>query len=127
MKENVPSRPYHGGPGMYSDRPVMDVCHSAMPPEAMYFPGTPASCEDHDDSRRPSYETLMRENFHMRDQLKEKDTIVSSLQLRVNYLEEQIDELRQLPTGKISHIPLELMINNSSQNVTDFCLLFQSQ
>jgi hypothetical protein len=107
MKENVPPRPYHGGPGMYSNRPIMDVRHSAMPPEAMYVPGPPTSCEDHDDSRKPSYETLMRENFHMLDQLKEKDTIVSSLQLRVNYLEEQINELCQLPTGKISHIPLE--------------------
>jgi hypothetical protein len=54
-----------------------------------------------------SYEEMAREMERMREQLKEKDMVVSSLQHRVNYLENQINELRQLPTGKISHIPVE--------------------
>jgi hypothetical protein len=43
----------------------------------------------------------------MREQLKEKDVVVNSLQHRVDYLENRINELRQLPTGKVSHIPVE--------------------
>jgi hypothetical protein len=54
-----------------------------------------------------SYEEMARELAFMRDQLKEKDMVVSSLQHRVNFLENKINELRQLPTGKISHIPVE--------------------
>jgi hypothetical protein len=70
-------------------------------------------CEDtnatsqHPPAFRPAYETLLRDNVMMREQLHEKDTIVSSLQHRVSQLETQINELRQLPTGKISHIPIE--------------------
>ena len=81
---------------------------SEMVPETMYRPPPRvATFEDQDDSRNPSYETLARESHHLREQLKEKDMVVSSLQQRVNYLEKQIGELRQLPTGKISHIPIE--------------------
>lgn len=54
-----------------------------------------------------SYEGMAREIAFMREQLKEKDMVVSSLQHRVNFLENKIIELRQLPTGKISHIPVE--------------------
>jgi hypothetical protein len=54
-----------------------------------------------------SYEEAIRELAVMREQLKEKDLLVSSLQYRVDYLENKINELRQLPTGKISHIPVE--------------------
>ena len=50
---------------------------------------------------------LMHENRMLKQELKEKDIVNSSLQHRVNYLENQIHELRQLPTGKISHIPIE--------------------
>jgi hypothetical protein len=56
------------------------------------------------------YEGLARENHHMREQLKEKDVVVSSLQQRVAYLENQINELRQLPTGKISHIAVRQVV-----------------
>jgi phage shock protein A len=56
---------------------------------------------------RLSNDALARENFHLRDQLQDKDTVISSLQQRVHQLETQINELRQLPTGKISHIPNE--------------------
>lgn len=54
-----------------------------------------------------SYDDMAREMAFMREQLKEKDMVVSSLQHRVNFLENKITELRQLPTGKISHIPVE--------------------
>ena len=54
-----------------------------------------------------AYDELMRQNNLLKQQLKEKDIVNSSLQHRVNYLENQIHELRQLPTGKISHIPVE--------------------
>ena len=60
--------------------------------------------------RRPSpstMEDMTRQIRDLREQLSEKDMVVSSLQHRVNYLENQIHELRQLPTGKISHIPVE--------------------
>lgn len=60
--------------------------------------------------RRPSLSTMddmTRQIRELREQLSEKDMVVSSLQHRVNYLENQIHELRQLPTGKISHIPVE--------------------
>jgi hypothetical protein len=92
---------------MYNEHPVVDGRRSGMP-ETMYRPpARVATFEDHDDSRNPSYEILARDNHHLREQLKEKDMVVSSLQQRVNYLEKQIGELRQLPTGKISHIPIE--------------------
>ena len=55
----------------------------------------------------PSRDDMVRQIAELRDQLSEKDMVVSSLQHRVNYLENQIHELRQLPTGKISHIPVE--------------------
>jgi len=60
--------------------------------------------------QQPSYEDMVRRIRNMQEQLHEKDTVVSSLQHRVNYLENQIHELRQLPTGKISHIPVNDMI-----------------
>jgi hypothetical protein len=55
----------------------------------------------------PTYEEMARELSFVRNQLKEKDMVVSSLQHRVDFLENQINELRQLPTGKITHIPIE--------------------
>ena len=59
--------------------------------------------------RQPSSsrEDMARQIMELREQLSEKDMVVSSLQHRVNYLENQIHELRQLPTGKVSHIPVE--------------------
>ena len=55
----------------------------------------------------PSHEDMARQIRDLRDQLSVKDMLVSSLQHRVSNLENQNDELRQLPTGKISHIPVE--------------------
>lgn len=56
---------------------------------------------------RPSYEALANENIEMRRQLREKEAATIQLQERIASLENQISELRQLPTGKISHIPIE--------------------
>ena len=55
----------------------------------------------------PSREEMAQQVRELREQLSEKDMVVSSLQHRVSYLENQIHELRQLPTGKISHIPIK--------------------
>ena len=125
LKENVPPHPYHPS-SMYSQRSSMERHghghghgrghahmqeggHSMYPPSASrvadYVP--PRVDEMGVDSMRSSYDALARENHHMREQLQEKDMVVSSLQERVAYLEKQISELRQLPTGKISHIPIE--------------------
>lgn len=57
-----------------------------------------------------SREDMARQIIELREQLSDKDMVVSSLQHRVSYLENQIHELRQLPTGKISHIPVDDMI-----------------
>jgi hypothetical protein len=107
MKENIRPRHYLT-PAMYDEHGVVDARRSMMPEAMYYHPPRMATAEDHDDSSTRSYEkSLARENANMREQLKEKDMVVSSLQQRVNYLEKHINELRQLPTGKISHIPIE--------------------
>lgn len=64
----------------------------------------------HRHHQQPSYEEMTQRLRSMQDQLHEKNIVVSSLQHRVNYLEGQIHELRQLPTGKISHIPVDDML-----------------
>lgn len=108
MKENLPPYHHHIGAAMYNEHHhAVDSRRPGMTETLYRSPSRVATFEDHDDSRNPTYETLARENHHLHDQLKEKDMVVSSLQQRVNYLEKQIGELRQLPTGKISHIPLE--------------------
>mmetsp|Transcript_91904 Transcript_91904/g.137647 ORF Transcript_91904/g.137647 Transcript_91904/m.137647 type:complete len:364 (-) Transcript_91904:173-1264(-) len=66
--------------------------------------------EEHDEVVRPSYEALARENLEMRILLKEKESVACLLRKRICSLEKQISELRQLPTGKISHIPIDDMI-----------------
>lgn len=118
VQENVPPPPpppqppcAYMNPTTYSEHHTIDTHRQGSAPETIYFHhhhhirSTPS--DDHDDPRKSSYETLARENFQMREQLREKDMVVSSLQQRVNHLEKQISELRQLPTGKISHIPIE--------------------
>lgn len=62
------------------------------------------------DPSGTSHDDMARQIRELREQLSEKDIVVSSLQSRVNSLENQIHELRQLPTGKISHIPVDDMI-----------------
>lgn len=49
----------------------------------------------------------VRENFLLRQQLAARDATIDALQKQVEDLQQDIRELRQLPTGKISQIPLE--------------------
>jgi len=50
------------------------------------------------------------ENFLLRQQLAAKDAFINSLQRQVETLQREIGELRQLPTGKISQIPVEYVL-----------------
>lgn len=52
----------------------------------------------------------VRENFLLRQQLAARDATIDSLQHQVENLEQEIRQLRQLPTGKISQIPLEYVL-----------------
>jgi hypothetical protein len=114
MKENVPPYAFRPPTSGYNPHQHLGLMHGRVPepiygaprvspeiPRPLIIPG------GHMDPHHLSYEALARDNHHIREQLKDKDTVVSSLQQRVNYLESQISELRQLPTGKISHIPVE--------------------
>lgn len=47
------------------------------------------------------------ENAWLRQQLAAKDSTIATLQIQVQNLTQEIRQLRQLPTGKISQIPLE--------------------
>jgi len=51
-------------------------------------------------------EELARDNALLRHELNEKNTRIDNLQKQVEELQEQIIELRQLPVGKISQIPV---------------------
>eukprot|EP00934_Nitzschia_sp_Nitz4_P000597 Nitzschia sp. Nitz4//scaffold22_size323478//292603//293984//NITZ4_000588-RA/size323478-augustus-gene-0.214-mRNA-1//1//CDS//3329543180//597//frame0 len=57
-----------------------------------------------------TYDALVRDNFHLRDQVREMESVIVAQQQRISQLENQNSELRQLPTGKISHIPIEDML-----------------
>jgi hypothetical protein len=115
VKENVaPFRsPYHDRQmsGSHHQHHMPGTDSSSRSPK--FFSPAISVSEDCEDSSVPqsnnrvSYEALLRENYHMRDQLQDKDSVISSLQHKVDQLETQIAELRQLPTGKISHIPVE--------------------
>jgi len=54
-----------------------------------------------------SYQVLLQENLRLKQESAEKDELVKQLRQKVDGLEQQIVELKQLPTGKISHIPIE--------------------
>jgi hypothetical protein len=83
---NAPPPPnYHGGHGGY---------------------GTTASSS----SESASYRALADENAKLRHQVHQKETSVAALEAKVRHLETQIGELRELPTGKISHIPVEYVM-----------------
>jgi hypothetical protein len=60
--------------------------------------------------RSVSYEQLERENAELRQRLSTKDAEIASLESTIEQLEKQVSDLRQLPTGKISQIPLEDML-----------------
>jgi hypothetical protein len=54
-----------------------------------------------------SFQALLKENQRLQQQLQWKEDMIASLKTKADGLEKQIGELRQLPTGKISHIPVE--------------------
>jgi len=113
VKENVAPPPFRS----YEDRrSIPGGSHHTVPggpsrqASTFFSPAVSVSDDVEDNAAaasRLSNDALARENFHLRDQLQDKDTVISSLQQRVHQLETQINELRQLPTGKISHIPIE--------------------
>lgn len=62
----------------------------------------------------PSNETdLYRENCCLRQQLAVKDATIETLQNQIVALQREVGELRQLPTGKISQIPIEYVLYSS--------------
>jgi hypothetical protein len=113
IKENVPPYAFRPPTSGYNPHQHLGPMHGRVPEPIYGAPRVspemprPINQGGHMDPHHPSYEVLARDNHLMREQLQEKDTVASSLQQRVNYLERQISELRQLPTGKISHIPVE--------------------
>jgi hypothetical protein len=62
-------------------------------------------------SEGTSYQMLADENAKLRHQVDQKDVSVAYLEAKVRHLERQIGELRDLPTGKISHIPTEYVVS----------------
>ena len=99
----MPPNP-HNGPAIAANASESDAA-AFHPPQQEAQPPRLHLQQRH---RSPSsMEDMTRQIQELREQLSEKDMVVSSLQHRVNYLENQIHELRQLPTGKISHIPVE--------------------
>ena len=89
--------PTNGNPAMVTASPSMEFSSRASPTQA---PGE-------NEQRAASYEALLQENLRLKQEVAQKDEAIASLQAKANGLEKQIVELRQLPTGKISHIPIE--------------------
>ena len=50
---------------------------------------------------------LQQQNQELRDELEHKDREIGSLREEIEQLKSRVEELRQLPTGKISQIPIE--------------------
>lgn len=94
LKENVPP-PYGAATSPIISR---QTSPTQSPGERSTRGGTPSS---------PSYEALLQENRRLQKEMKQKDHTIASLTIKADGLEKQIGELRQLPTGKISHIPIE--------------------
>lgn len=78
---------------------------SAMPPAAAFVP-PPSQLKQGNNSMMAS-DDAQRENLFLRQQMAAKDATIDSLQKQVEMLQNEIRELRQLPTGKISQIPVE--------------------
>lgn len=108
MKENLPPSRYLDS-STYSDSAGVGIQASGF----TFHPtgGIPNSFKGFGlPSPTSSYDSILAQNHHLREQLQERDFLVSSLQQRLNHLENQIIELRQLPTGKVSHIPIDDMV-----------------
>ena len=78
---------------------------SVMPPTAAFGP-PPSNLAQTNRSFLAS-DDYQHDNLAMCHQLAVKDATINSLQKQVDALQREIRELRQLPTGKISQIPVE--------------------
>jgi hypothetical protein len=94
---------------MYGSVFSSDIRRAAISPEVAYYPvdADGVRTKDQQGANDVSYQTVIQENHHLHEQLKQRDYAFLSLQHHVSHLESQINELRSLPTGKISHIPIE--------------------
>ena len=71
--------------------------------------GIPAveSSSPHINNKLSDLDALREENEALKAKLKEKDRAIVVLTQERDDLQSRVDELRQLPTGKISQIPIE--------------------
>lgn len=96
MKENMPPS--------FAASATSPIISRQTSPTGTQSPGETSSREG---PTSPSYEALLEENRRLQQEMKQKDETIATLQTKADGLEKQIFELRQLPTGKISHIPIE--------------------
>lgn len=111
MKENLPPSRYLDS-STYSDSAGVGIQASGISQTFHPTGGIPIPSKLFGlPSPAPSsYDSILAQNHHLREQLQERDFLVSSLQQRLSHLENKIIELRQLPTGKVSHIPIDDMV-----------------
>lgn len=105
---------YGSGPSSAFRKPYMPgTAGSAGPPvtvtasPSMDYNTSRDASPTQGEQRAASYEALLQENLRLKQMASRKDETIASLQAKADGLEKQIVELRQLPTGKISHIPIE--------------------
>jgi hypothetical protein len=61
----------------------------------------------HQDSSSAVSDDPVRDNYYLRAQMAQRDATIDALQAQVESLQQEIQQLRSLPTGKISQIPVE--------------------
>jgi hypothetical protein len=79
----------------YSDSTIQ--CHQQLQTKQLY------PNESRPSQIPPADQNLVQQ---MTQELRVKDELIACLQLRLNDLEQEVQELRWLPTGKISQIPI---------------------
>jgi hypothetical protein len=84
---------------------------SHAPPPPIYHRTHDGYATTSSSSEGTSYQALADENATLRHQVHQKDAAVAALEAKVQHLERQVGELRELPTGKISHIPIEYVFS----------------
>jgi len=95
---------------------AVSLASSSIAPAAAFAPPPTTLQQQQHPQARGSFDNItvtaaeeqqQRENYFLRQQLAAKDTTIDSLQKQVETMQQEIRELRQLPTGKISQIPVE--------------------
>ena len=87
--------------------------HATQPPfpihNAVFVPPPPPQRADNTGTKGgiEFSDEMLRENFVLRQQLASSNATISNLQNQVELLQNEIRQLRQVPSGKISQIPLE--------------------